>query len=143
MRLMRDGVFVVHIFTTAVMCGLSTIALLISLQKEKPLFQWYALSWPFKSIEWSEALGLITLAGVFGACVMAGAFRRNKYLVLVSTTLVSAGHAWVAQTIWASYHFATGASTYPLIFLLSMWVFWMTSTEKYNDFPTSVLPHSG
>jgi hypothetical protein len=127
--ILRDGVLVAHVFTTAVMCGLSFVSALVSLQPTKPAFLWYAGSWPFKSGPWAIMLGLIALVGIVGGFAMAGAFRRNKYLILASTTVVAAGHAHVAQTIWDSYHLATGTTTYPLIFGMSAWVFWRTSTE--------------
>jgi hypothetical protein len=142
MRLLRDGVFVAHVFTTTVMCGLSTITSLVTIEKPHPVFQWYEASWPFKIADWAIALGILACCGILGSLVMAGLFRKNKYIILVSTTLIAAGHAWVAQSIWNSYHYATGASTYPLIFLLSMWVFWMTSTESPHEISETFISYS-
>ena len=128
-RLLRDGVFVALVGATAVMTGLCVVSTLVSMQFKHPAFLWYASSWPFKSAPWAFMLGCVAVIGWLGAAVYAGALRRNKYLILASTTALAAGHAWVAQTIWGSYHLATGVSTYPLIFFLSAWVFWRTSAE--------------
>ena len=130
MRLHRDDGFVAHIFTTAVIAGLCTISVLSSEfgQKTSP-FVWYASCWPYTPKAWAILLGCTAIVGAFGAAVMAGLCHRNKYLILASTTAIAAAHAHVAQSIWESYHLATGVSTYPLIFLLSLWVFWLTSTD--------------
>jgi hypothetical protein len=126
---LRDGVFMAHIFTTAVMCGLCLVSALVSIQPTHPAFVWYASSWPFDSAGWALLLGACAITGILGAFVMVGSCNKNKYMILGSTTVVAAGHAHVAQTIWESYHLATGTTTYPLIFMLSGWVFWRTSTD--------------
>jgi hypothetical protein len=128
-RLMRDGVFVAHLFTTLVMCGLCSNAFLQWMHGPVPTaYTWFGSGWPFVSLDWAFLLACSALGGIGGAFVLAGYFGRNKYLILASTTMVATGHAHVTQTIWDRYHLSSGSSTYSLVFLLSMWVFWIASS---------------
>jgi hypothetical protein len=132
LRLLHNGIFIVHTFTTAVMIGLCTVTSLLTAQTKgaylgphAPTYLWYSAGWPFQGWAWALLLGLIAFVGILGCVAMT--WRPNKYVILLSSTVVGAGHIYVAQTIWDAFHYATGSSTYPLIALMGIWVFWRTN----------------
>jgi hypothetical protein len=133
-RLTHNGLFIVHLFTTLVMVGLTLVTALVAIEPANahlglrpPAFLWYGTDWPFRTAYWALLLGAIAAFGFMGCASMMR--EKNKYIILLSTTIVAAGHAYVASTIWAYFHLATGTTTYPLICLLSIWVFWRTCGE--------------